>query len=128
MKLRSSYAEVFCKKGILKISKKLTGKHLCHGLFVQAEFSNFIKKETMTQVFSCEYWDIFKSNFIYRIPTVDDSAKNRFIFCLTEFHEYWSRRHYQQRISLIRLKQDCVEWLAQTLFIARLYFSLGFLF
>ena len=31
---------------------------------------NFIKKETLTQVFSCEYCKISKSNFFNRIPPV----------------------------------------------------------
>ena len=30
---RSSLPEVFCKKDVLKISTKLTGKHLCQSLF-----------------------------------------------------------------------------------------------
>ena len=31
---------------------------------------NFIKKETPTQMFSCEHWEIFKYNFIYRTRPV----------------------------------------------------------
>ena len=30
---RSSRAEVFCKKGVLRNFEKFTGKHLCQGLF-----------------------------------------------------------------------------------------------
>ena len=43
----SNRPEVFCKKGALKNSAKITGKHLCQSLFlikVQAEASNIIKK------------------------------------------------------------------------------------
>ena len=31
---------------------------------------NFIKTETPTQVFSCEYCEIFKNSFFYRTPSV----------------------------------------------------------
>ena len=36
---------------------------------LQAEASNFIKKETLAQVFSCEFSEISKKNF-YRTPLV----------------------------------------------------------
>ena len=35
---------------------------------------NFIKKETLTQVFSCEFCDIDKNTFYYRIPLVATSG------------------------------------------------------
>ena len=51
----------------LKISQKLTGKHLCCSLFFNklagSKAFNFIKKETPTQVFSSEYYEIFKNTF-----------------------------------------------------------------
>ena len=54
--------ENLCKTGVLEMFAKLTGKHLCHRLFctkLQPEACNFIKKETLTQVHSCEFWEIF---------------------------------------------------------------------
>ena len=42
------------KKGVLKNLSKFTGKHLA---------CNFIKKATPTQVFSCEFWEVFKNTF-----------------------------------------------------------------
>ena len=45
---RSSRPEVFCKKGVLRN-------------FTQA--CNFIKKQALTQVFSCEFCDISKNTF-----------------------------------------------------------------
>ena len=56
---RSSHPEVFCKKGVPRNFAKLTGKHLCQGLFFD-KTCNFTKKETMAQVFSCK---ISKNNF-----------------------------------------------------------------
>ena len=43
------------KKGALKHFTKFTGKHLCQSLF--------IKKETLAQVFSCEFCEIYKNTF-----------------------------------------------------------------
>ena len=45
--LRSSHRRCSIKKMILKISQN----------------SNFLKKGTLTQVFSCEFWEICKNKF-----------------------------------------------------------------
>ena len=37
---------------------------------LQAKASNFIKKETLAQVFSCEFCKISKNTFSYRTPLV----------------------------------------------------------
>ena len=34
------------------------------------EACNFIKKETLAQVFSCEFYEISKNTFSYRTPQV----------------------------------------------------------
>ena len=71
---RSSRQEVFCNKGVLKNFTKFTGKHLCQSLFFNkiaggkkclffGQACNFIKKETLVQVFSCEFCEIFKNAF-----------------------------------------------------------------
>ena len=53
---RSSRPEVFCKKCVLENSAKFTELHLCQSLFFnKVEAYNFIKKETLGQVFSCEF-------------------------------------------------------------------------
>ena len=41
-----------------------------------ASLSFFIKKETPAQVFSCEFYDIFKNTFSYRISPVAVSVNN----------------------------------------------------
>ena len=46
---RCSCQEVFCKKGVFKNFAKLT--------------TFFIKKETLAQMFSCEFYEIFESTF-----------------------------------------------------------------
>ena len=63
---RSSRPEVFCKKDILRNLVKFTGKHLCQSLFfyeVAGGARNFIKKETLAQVFSCEFWKYSNNTF-----------------------------------------------------------------
>ena len=58
--------DVFCKKDVLKNFVQFTGKHLYQSLFfnkVAGVASNFIKKETRSQVFSCEFCEIFKKTY-----------------------------------------------------------------
>ena len=57
------------KKMLLKNSK-YPQKNTC------AKTCNFIKKETMAQVFSCECCEIFKNTFLYRTPPVATSILN----------------------------------------------------
>ena len=53
----------------------ITGKHLRQSLFLVADqVCNFIKKETLAQVFSCEFCEISKNTFTYRIPPVAASG------------------------------------------------------
>ena len=48
---------------------KFTRKHLCQILFflikLQASASNFIKKESLAQVFSCTFYKTFMNTFLY---------------------------------------------------------------
>ena len=53
---------MFYKKVVFKYFVKLTGKNLLVFLFLQA--CNVIKKETPSQVFSCEFGEIFKNTFL----------------------------------------------------------------
>ena len=55
---RSSHRRCSLKKGAPRNFGKVTGKHLCQGLFfnkVAGQACIFIKKETLAQVFSCEF-------------------------------------------------------------------------
>ena len=54
---RSSHRWCSIKKGVLKNFLKFTGKHLCHSRF-------FNKKDTLAQVFSCEFCEISKKTFL----------------------------------------------------------------
>ena len=58
---RRSRPEVFCKKGVLRNVAKAC---------------NFIKKESLAQVFSCEFCEIFENPFFYRTPHVAASGSS----------------------------------------------------
>ena len=67
---------MFCKNGVLRNFAKFTRKHLCqrHVLIkLQVEVCNFIKKETLAQVFSCEFCQISKNTFFRRLPPMSAS-------------------------------------------------------
>ena len=49
---------------------------------LQAEACNFIKKETLAQVFSCEFFEISKNTFSYVTPPVAASAYTCIAFTL----------------------------------------------
>ena len=73
---RSSRPNMCCKKGVLRNFIKFTGKHLCQSLFfnklagLRPQACKFIKKETLAQVFSCEFYEISKNTFLHTIPPV----------------------------------------------------------
>ena len=52
---RSNHQRCSMKKDVLRNFAKFTGKHLCQSLF--------FKKETLAQVFSCEFCEISKNTF-----------------------------------------------------------------
>ena len=65
--IRSSRPEVFCKRGVLSNFTKFTGKHLCQSLFLNKfpglRPATLLKKETLAQVYSCEFCEISKNTF-----------------------------------------------------------------
>ena len=80
--IRSSRPDVFCKKGALRNFAKFSRKHLCQSLFFNKVIGlvcNFIKKETLAQVFSCEFYGISKNTFLNRATLVAASVCIRLI-------------------------------------------------
>ena len=65
--LQKQPPELFYKKGAFRNLAKFTGKHLCQRLDsfnkVARQACNFINKESLAQVFSCEFCEIFKNTF-----------------------------------------------------------------
>ena len=65
--IRSSHQRCSMKKGVFRNFTKFTGKHLCQSLFfnkvagLRPQTCNFIKKETLAQVFCCEFCENSKN-------------------------------------------------------------------
>ena len=73
------------KKVFLENSQKFTGKHSARVSFLielQASACNFIRKETLAQVFSCEICEFSKNIFLHRTPpvAVSDQWNGIFLF------------------------------------------------
>ena len=91
---RSSHQRCSVTKGVLRNFAKFTGKPLCKSLFFNKvadlrpetlfkkrlryrcfpEVCNFVKKEAVTQGFSCEFCEISKNTFCYGTPLVAASV------------------------------------------------------
>ena len=60
---RSSRSEVFCEKDVLRNFAKFTEVHLCQSVFFNKIAGliacKFVKKETLAQVASCEFCEIW---------------------------------------------------------------------
>ena len=71
---RSSHRSCSFKKGVVRNFAKFAGKHLCQRLFFNKVAglrpANLLKKESMAQVFSCEFCEISKSTF-HKTPQGD---------------------------------------------------------
>ena len=61
--------EAVVRRGVLRNFTNFTGKHLCQSLFFNKVASsglhacNFVKKETLAHLFSCEFCEISKNTF-----------------------------------------------------------------
>ena len=88
------------KKGAPENSTKFIGKHPCQ----TNEAYNFIKKETLTQVFYYEFWEIFKNTFFDRIPQVA-ASESRSQICQTR--TIWATRtKHMQRVMLLYMAPE----------------------
>ena len=67
--LGSSHPEAFCKKVLLEYCKTHRKTPVS-----ESHFLNFIQKETLVQVFFCEFCEIFQKSFSYRTLPVDASV------------------------------------------------------
>ena len=78
--VQKSHLELLCRKGVLTNFTKFTEKHLCQSLVfnkvagLRPKACKFIKKESLTQVFSCEFCENSKNTFFYRIPPLAASV------------------------------------------------------
>ena len=66
VRCKSSNSQLFFKIDVLKYFAIFTGKKLCWNLL--------LINKTPTQMFSCEYYEIFKSTYLYRTTLVAASG------------------------------------------------------
>ena len=73
---RSIQRRCSVRKGVLENFAKFTRKHLCRSLFLikLQTACNFIKKETLAKVFSCEFCEISKNTFFTEHPRATASV------------------------------------------------------
>ena len=73
---RSSPLQMFFKIGVLKSFTNFTGKHLRWSLFFfkKKDLQAQGLKKALTQLFSCEVYEILKNSFIYITPPVTASC------------------------------------------------------
>ena len=63
---RNSHPEGFCEKRVFKTFAKITGKHLCWGLFLRKIYASVLQlyyKETPSLVLFCKLYIIFEKNY-----------------------------------------------------------------
>ena len=58
---------------------------------------NFINEETPTQVFSCEFWEIFMNSFFYRTPPVLRNTSGRLFLNNTDVWCNFIKKRLQHR-------------------------------
>ena len=79
--IRSSHRKYSVRKGVFftKNFTKFTGKHLCQSLFFNKVAglrpATLLKKETLAQVFSCEFCEIS------RTPFLQNTSGQLLLFC-----------------------------------------------
>ena len=86
-------------------------KYFCVHFLLQSEPCNFIKKETLPQLFSCEFCKISKNTFTFRTPLV--AASEHYIITSTCKNRLWkvnAQFFCYQSISLI-LENDRKSWI-----------------
>ena len=72
--VRSSCKRCSVKKVFLEISRSSQENTCASVSFQTFQACNFIKKETPSQLFFCEFWEISKNTFFYKTPTAVAAA------------------------------------------------------
>ena len=97
---------MFCKKGVLENFAKFTGKNTCVRVSflikLQASGLQLIKKETLVQVFTCGFCEIFKNAYFYRTLPVAASV-SIYTFPLEQIREDFMKASLQNSENKFRL-------------------------
>ena len=110
---KQSPGGVLQKKYSYKFAK-FTGKHLCQSFSfnkvagLRPKTCNFIKKETLSQVFTCQFCEISKNAFFHRAPYIGNSIFKNNLSCFTP----QGSRHWKKwRIGISFFRQECFLYL-----------------
>ena len=93
IRLRSSHLRCSIIKAVLKNFAIFTGKYLCWSFFLiklQDSRPITLLKETPTQVFSCEYYNIFKNTYFEKHLPTAASVNWKIFYRATENKLKWS--------------------------------------
>ena len=78
---RSCHCRCSVRKGVPRNFAKFSGKHLCQSLFINKvvglRSATLLKKETLAQLFSCQFCKISKEHPFYRTPLAAASDVHR---------------------------------------------------
>ena len=92
---RSSYSRCSVKKGVLRHFANFTEKHLCQSLFFnkvaglgRPQACNFVKKETLAQVFSVNFAKFLRTPFLQNTSGGLLLQKNQFLFITYEIYVF----------------------------------------
>ena len=99
---------MFCKNGVPKSFEKFSTKQLYQSFFfnkIAGTACNFIIKQTLTQVFCCEFFKILKKNFFQGTPPVTFSREN-FKSSMLSFTSCFKFAFTLQRICKMRFYVD----------------------
>ena len=83
---------MFCENSVLRNFPKYTVKHLYKSLFFNKAAGpspNFIKKETLAQVFSCEFCEVSKNTFSYRMSLMA-ASDSRYVLEAPDQSDNWN--------------------------------------
>ena len=112
---RSSQQRCSVKIGALTNFAKFTGKHLCQSLFfnkvaglrpailLKKKLCNFIKKETLTQLFSYEFCEICKTILLHRTPLVATSVSDN---KLISFFYFFSKILFNSELKTVQVSRS----------------------
>ena len=82
--ITKTVAQVFSSKEVFLEISQSSQENSCAriSILIKLKTCNFIKIETMAQVFSCEFCEIYRKNFSYRTPPVTASNIINVFNCL----------------------------------------------
>ena len=112
IKSRSSHRMCSVRKGVLRNFSTFTGKHLCQGPFfnkVRPQPATLLKKR-LAQVFSCEFWEIFKNTFFIKQLWATASFHGNYYVESPANSYFRSHNNFNQFFSILLIGTGGTRW------------------